>query len=314
MRLPRWRSLGSAVFLITTMMLIFKSLPNKECSIIEDTPDADERIKGVSPPQLNAKMKEDASTNQSPLLNINERMKEDGISTHQSKQPPLSVNTISRTKENISHQSASSSSKVIKCIKPHCREYLSKEDQSREKACLLEASRKARNNPLSKIVENNCSFMDGKHRSPVALASIEGSGNTWVRGLLERASGICTGFIICDYMMRTKGFIGENIKSGSVLVVKTHSFQPPWARVKKVRTEADYDSAIFILRNPYDSLIAEWNRRLTNEVLIKKKLPHQESHTNLIPKELWSRYINHTGMGGSTQDITIEIMWLPSNA
>ena len=38
-----------------------------------------------------------------------------------------------------------------------------------------------------------CRFMNGTHRAAVALASCPGSGNTWVRGLLEQATGICTG-------------------------------------------------------------------------------------------------------------------------
>jgi hypothetical protein len=33
---------------------------------------------------------------------------------------------------------------------------------------------------------------------PVALASFPGSGNTWVRGLIEAASGIYTGSIYKD--------------------------------------------------------------------------------------------------------------------
>ena len=39
--------------------------------------------------------------------------------------------------------------------------------------------------------------MNGTGRAAVALVSFPGSGNTWVRGLLEQASGICTGKL-CD--------------------------------------------------------------------------------------------------------------------
>ena len=48
-----------------------------------------------------------------------------------------------------------------------------------------------------------CHFMDGSRRAAVALASFPGSGNTWVRGLLEKATGVCTGrcieIDICNY-------------------------------------------------------------------------------------------------------------------
>ena len=41
--------------------------------------------------------------------------------------------------------------------------------------------------------DESCRFMNGSQRAPVALVSFPGSGNTWVRGLLEQATGICTG-------------------------------------------------------------------------------------------------------------------------
>ena len=49
-----------------------------------------------------------------------------------------------------------------------------------------------RNMPLGK-----CHFIDGRNRAPVALVSFPGSGNTWVRGLLEQATGVCTGECMC---------------------------------------------------------------------------------------------------------------------
>ena len=42
-------------------------------------------------------------------------------------------------------------------------------------------------------VNGSCHFMNGTGRSAVALVSFPGSGNTWVRGLLETATGVCTG-------------------------------------------------------------------------------------------------------------------------
>lgn len=40
-----------------------------------------------------------------------------------------------------------------------------------------------------------CRFLPGTARGSVALASFPGSGNTWVRSLLEQATGICTGLL-----------------------------------------------------------------------------------------------------------------------
>ena len=42
-------------------------------------------------------------------------------------------------------------------------------------------------------MNGTCHFMNGRGRLPVALASFPGSGNTWVRGLIEKVTGICTG-------------------------------------------------------------------------------------------------------------------------
>ena len=176
--------------------------------------------------------------------------------------------------------------KTTNCRQRQCREYLSQRERIALQQCVNEVRR--RYNGI--IKDGNCSFIDGKNRLPVALVSTEGSGNTWVRGLLEKATGICTGFVYCDFMMRAHGFIGENIKSGSVLVVKTHTHWPQWYGEKYNHPKLDephYGSAIFVLRNPLDALVAEWNRRVTNMFLIKNHLPHEESHTNVVPRAYW---------------------------
>lgn len=152
-----------------------------------------------------------------------------------------------------------------KCHTPHCSQFLSRDDKNRFFECFMTVLDKVQyiKNQLDKIPENNCDFMNGTGRSPVALVSPPGSGNTWVRGLLERATGFCTGFNNCDYTIRIKGFIGENINSGSVLVVKTHMLEPQWIgggggiRIKDPRI-ASFGSGIVLLRNPYHSSIAEW--------------------------------------------------------
>ena len=42
-------------------------------------------------------------------------------------------------------------------------------------------------------VKPSCHFQDGTSNIRVALLSYPGSGNTWIRQLIERSSGICTG-------------------------------------------------------------------------------------------------------------------------
>jgi hypothetical protein len=55
-----------------------------------------------------------------------------------------------------------------------------------------------------------------------ALASYPGSGNTWMRYLLQQATGIVTGSVYNATHLKKSCFPGEGIWNGSVLAVKTH--------------------------------------------------------------------------------------------
>ena len=177
------------------------------------------------------------------------------------------------------------------CVKKNCREYLSKYEQRCMKACEMRV-RKVEHYK-GPINDGSCSFLPNSDRHPVALISAQGSGNTWTRGLLEKATGMCTGFIYCDTVMRVHGYVGESVKSGKVLVVKTHSPVPKWRGLnnkKSTKSDANYTSAVFILRNPMKAAVAEWNRMLAQEELGKKNSTVSlERHTYIVPKELFSK-------------------------
>ena len=175
------------------------------------------------------------------------------------------------------------------CIKDNCLEYLSPAEISTIGMCKKKIITK---NISTKIEKGSCNFMSDRSRRAVALASPEGSGNTWLRGLLEKATGICTGFCCCDAEMRARGFVGEGIMSGKVLVVKTHIAFPQWiSQVKKLQWEGSYDSAIVLIRNPAKSVIAEWNRRMTNSLKrLKNRKEINSSHVNAIAQEEFSRF------------------------
>ena len=55
-----------------------------------------------------------------------------------------------------------------------------------------------------------------------ALASYPGSGNTWVRYLLQQATGIVTGSVYNNKDLKLSYFPAEGLYDGSVLAVKTH--------------------------------------------------------------------------------------------
>ena len=72
---------------------------------------------------------------------------------------------------------------------------------------------------------NGLKYRHGPGGVKTALASFPGSGNTWVRYLLQQVSGIYTGSIYTDGVLKKKGF-AENKQDNSVLVVKTHNSGP----------------------------------------------------------------------------------------
>ena len=84
---------------------------------------------------------------------------------------------------------------VEQCSDEYCLEYLSEVERRQFDECkqrtLNEKDR------IGSIQSNDtCHFQNGTNRHPVALASFPGSGNTWMRGLLQKITGICTGRLI----------------------------------------------------------------------------------------------------------------------
>lgn len=175
----------------------------------------------------------------------------------------------------------------LNCTDMACRDHLSEADKLLYNQCLVRVKKLA-GAEIPK--DNGCHFVSGVHNA-VALISFPGSGNTWIRQLLESASGICTGSTMCDMSLRFAGFTGENINSGSVLVVKTHSSVPNWIGDNKLNQTPTgfytFDSAILIIRNPLDALVSEWNRRVANDFNIETV--HLHAHTKEIEKKYFGK-------------------------
>ena len=96
-----------------------------------------------------------------------------------------------------------------------------------------------------------------------ALASYPRSGNTWARKLLESSSGRESGSLYQDRVF-TRG------KSG--VVVKTHE-----------RSSAGFESAIWIVRNPFDSIYSGY-KHVTD---VQKKDPQPWSDYIAEQTEYW---------------------------
>lgn len=93
----------------------------------------------------------------------------------------------------------------------------------------------------------------------ILLYSFPGSGNTWLRLMLENVTGIYTGSVYHDEALREIGMHGEDVTNNTVLLVKDHGN-------KKGFNFDEYDKVVFLVRNPFDAIIAERKRRLNGHV------------------------------------------------
>ena len=99
-----------------------------------------------------------------------------------------------------------------------------------------------------------------RQKPVVALASVPGSGNTWLRYMLEQLTGVRTGSIYVDKKLVEAGFEAENVSDASVLVVKSHTGTVP---LHPWYDRTWMDAVILLVRNPYDATLSEFNRRAT---------------------------------------------------
>ena len=56
----------------------------------------------------------------------------------------------------------------------------------------------------------------------VGLLSFPGSGNTWLRYMIQKTTGIMTGSVYNETNLLFNGFPGESLSNGSVIVIKSH--------------------------------------------------------------------------------------------
>ena len=120
-------------------------------------------------------------------------------------------------------------------------------------------------------LEDSKFIEDSSYRHFVALASYPRSGNSFLRGLLERS----TGFVTCargsDYKLMALGFQGHRIdpfsnKGGSrCLVHKTHTPMNSqiWEKenAKQIHQSypASFDRVIMLVRNPFDVAMSSFH-------------------------------------------------------
>ena len=80
------------------------------------------------------------------------------------------------------------------CEDALCSEFLTEKDLKQVDRCANRFIKQQLVREGEETLVPTCHFINGTSRaSKVALISFPGSGNTWTRGLLEKATGICTG-------------------------------------------------------------------------------------------------------------------------
>ncbi|XP_002739606.2 sialate:O-sulfotransferase 1-like [Saccoglossus kowalevskii] len=137
----------------------------------------------------------------------------------------------------------------------------------------------------------NCELRFSNKTFPiVALASPPGSGNTWVRHLLQQSTGIYTGSVFTDGKLYRAGFLGEfeNAYCDKVIVTKIHG---TLGKVNK------FSSVILLLRNLRDACLAELNRHFTGN-----------DHTGFAKKKIEDHDVKEVLDGVSN----VAINWLKS--
>uniref|UniRef100_H2Y6K7 Uncharacterized protein n=1 Tax=Ciona savignyi TaxID=51511 RepID=H2Y6K7_CIOSA len=133
---------------------------------------------------------------------------------------------------------------------------------------------------------NVIGFLNGSALNPnsiynrrVALGSFPGSGNTWLRHLFHVTTGVWTGSLYFDKKLCKGGFLGEvsDCFDPSVFGIKVHD------KLHADVMKCHFDVIVLVLRNPYHSILSEFNRRqgLSHVALASEEAFHDPD---------WERY------------------------
>ncbi|KAH9257073.1 hypothetical protein BASA81_004894 [Batrachochytrium salamandrivorans] len=167
---------------------------------------------------------------------------------------------------------------------------------------------------MGDFCENPIRFLGQEEglKNPVALASFPGSGNTWLRFLIEQGSRVFTGSVYEDLAF-SDAFKGEGAKNSSTICVKTHFPCPKcwtypicsWCAgarpVTSKMTGPIYSAQfnVYLLRSPFDAFLAEFYRIKSGDHAGKldpsefTKTPKKKSYETEYDKPTWNQFVNH---------------------
>lgn len=137
---------------------------------------------------------------------------------------------------------------------------------------------------LKATTELDCTVHEGKPKQfqYVPLLSWPGSGNTWLRFLIEQATGWQTTTVEKGDKKLAPFFVGEYDYplSGKSIVQKTHYFTYVRSWFKEIDTYKMAHSCVLLIRSPIDAFLAEFQRRETGA-----------NHTGFIkPEKFYTQY------------------------
>ena len=137
--------------------------------------------------------------------------------------------------------------------------------------------------PETYIRQQKCNLLKFAGWPSIALASYPRSGNTWMRMMIEEATGLPSGSNYEDRFLNRDNY---------GIVIKTHHLD-----------RNKYRKAIIITRNPYDCIysyfkwkteISSKNKNTTWEEHLRNEIPKYKEHVNHWKKanmpKLWIRY------------------------
>ena len=198
-----------------------------------------------------------------------------GVTSHPSNQHSVSHSIRQSTQSLSSSKDFNFSREDFfkpKCSDRICSDFFTNSDKPHFKYC-VHKTWGVTINEYREPAKSTCVFINGTNRYPIGLASYPGSGNTWVRGLLQKVTGLCIGGVYCDVELRKNGYPGESIRSGVAFMVKSHQIDPRWYWVKygpkqpftyfqKREHVPVFSGGVFILRNPFHAMVAEYKRQM----------------------------------------------------
>ena len=96
--------------------------------------------------------------------------------------------------------------------------------------------------------------------------------------------------MLCDPALFEGGFCGEGMQGTNLVAVKIHDSSLQWKGGKVVKSHKPvFDKAIFLIRDPFQAHIAEWNREIS-----EKHAPNQtgSNHVKYVTnKTFFGKYL-----------------------